>query len=120
MKDKNFGEVMEMNENYKKVLELCKVLIEKNYAPCGLEDEVKKRLLELTLEWEKRKEKADREGKTIGGLGVLRMDVSRAVGKAGSDAKKSGKSKCYYLRQGVQIPVGKPGALGNYFMSMTE
>ena len=28
-----------MNENYGKILELCKVMVERDYAPCGLEVE---------------------------------------------------------------------------------
>jgi len=34
-----------MNENYNNVLELCKVIIERDYVPCSLEKEIKKRLL---------------------------------------------------------------------------
>ncbi len=40
-----------MNENCGKILELCKIMIERDYAPCGLEDDIKKRLLDLTLYW---------------------------------------------------------------------
>ena len=39
-----------MNGNYKKILELCKAIIARDYAPCGWEDGSKKRLLGLTSE----------------------------------------------------------------------
>lgn len=107
-----------MNENYKKILELCKVVIDRDYAPCGLKEEVERRLLELTLEWERRKEKADKEGKEIGGLSVILYDLLRATERAESDERRFGKHKCRYLRRGLQLQLGEQGALGNYSLSM--
>ncbi|MDH5744631.1 MAG: hypothetical protein OEZ52_13890 [Candidatus Aminicenantes bacterium] len=78
-------------ESYKTVLELCKVVIARNYTPCGLEDDVKKRLQELTLEWKKRRKKADEEGKKIGGADIIFKDIYRAVRQAESNAKKTWK-----------------------------
>lgn len=101
-----------MNENYGKILEECKIVIEQEYAPCGLEDEIKKRLLELAKEWEKRKKRADEEGRTIGGLRIIVRDVFRAVGQAESNMKRFEKPKCYYLRRGLQIPYDESGGLG--------
>lgn len=109
-----------MNENYVKVLELCKVIIEQDYVPCNLENEIKKRLLDLVLDWEKRKEKADREGKEIGGLNLLFFDVLRAVNQATGNEKRFGKSKCYYLKRGLQIPSNKRGGFGYWFLTMRE
>ena len=109
-----------MNENYRKILELCRVIIEQDYAPCGLEDDIKKRLLDLTLDWERRKEKASREGKEIGGLNVIFMDVYRAVNQATQNQKRFGKPKCYYLRRGLQIQPSQHGGLGYYFIKMLE
>ncbi len=109
-----------MNENYGKILELCKVMIERDYTPCGLEDDIKKRLLELTLDWERRKEKAIRESKEIGGLNVIFMDVYRAVNQATVNEKRFGKPECYYLRRGLQIPPDQHGGLGYWSRIMQE
>jgi len=109
-----------MNENYKKLLESCKVIIERDYAPCGLEEDIKKRLLDLTLEWERRKENANKENKMIGGLRVVFLDLLRAVNQAKSNTKRFQKPKCYYLKRGLQIKCGEPGWLGNYSCSMWE
>jgi len=106
-----------MNENYGKILESCKVIIELDYAPCGLEQDIKKRLLDLTLEWERRKEKASKEGKTIGGLNLIFTDVYRAVNQAKENEKRF-EPRCYYLRRGLQIPPSEPGGLGHWFFRM--
>lgn len=106
--------------SYETVLGLCKVVIERDYAPCGLEEDVKKRLQELTLEWERRKKKADKEGRAIGGLDIFFKDVYRAVRQAESNAKRYGKSKCYYLERGLRIPLDKPGGLGYWSLRMRE
>lgn len=108
------------NENYKKILERCKVIIERDYATCGLGDSIKERLLVLTLEWEGRKEKASKEGKTIGGLGIIFYDILRAVWQAKSNEKRWGKPKCYYLRHGLQIQPSEHGGLGYWSRSMWE
>jgi len=106
--------------SYEKVLELCGVVIDRDYAPCGLGDNVKSRLLELTSEWEKRKKKADKEGRAIGGLDIFFKEVYRAVRQAESNAKRYGKSKCYYLGRGLRIPFNKPGGLGYWALKMRE
>jgi len=69
---------MKMNENYNNVLELCKVIIERDYVPCSLEKEIKKRLLELTQELERHGAK---------GFDILSRDVHRAVNHAKSMKK---------------------------------
>ena len=109
-----------MNENYGEILGLCKVMIERDYAPCGLEDDIKKRVLDLTLDWETRKGKASKEGKEIGGLRVIFIDVYRAVNQARANEKRFGKPRCYYLRRGLQIEPSRHGGLGYYFSRMTE
>jgi len=68
-----------MQENYEKVLNLCKVMIERDYAPCGLEEDVKKRLLELTQELERRGRR---------GFNIISVDVFRAVNQAESYEKR--------------------------------
>lgn len=82
-----------MNENYKKVLEECAYMIEHDYAPCGLEEDIKKRLLDLTLELEKLG-KIDKEGK---GVRIISKGVHWAVGSAKKKAEETGKPQCYYL-----------------------
>lgn len=106
--------------SYETVLELCKVVIEQDYAPCGLEDDVKKRLQELTLEWERRKKRADEEGKAIGGVSIFFKDIYRAVRQAESNAKIHGKSKCYYLERGLRISFDEPGGLGYWSLRFRE
>lgn len=105
-------------ESYKTILELCKVVIARDYAPCGLEDDVKKRLRELNLEWEKRRKKANEEGKKIRGVGIIFKDIYRAVRQAESNAKRHGKSKCYYLERSLRIPLDKHGGLGYWSLKM--
>ena len=109
-----------MNENYGEISGLCKVMIERDYAPCGLEDGIKKRLLDLTLDWERRKEKASKEGKAIGGLNVIFIDVYRAVNQAKANEERFGKPKCYYLRRGLQIQPSQHGGLGYWSCVMQE
>ena len=106
-----------MNENYGKILELCKVMIERDYAPCSLEDDIKKRLLDLTLDWERRKEKASKKGKAIGGLHLIFDDVLRAVNQAEQNEKRFGKPRCYYLRRGLEIQPSQHGGLGYWSFS---
>jgi hypothetical protein len=101
-----------MRENYKKVLDLCKIMIERDYAPCGLEAGIKKRLLELTQELERR-------GRT--GFAILFKDIFRAVNQAESNEKRFGiKTKCEYLKRGLEIPFDNPGGLGYWALRMTE
>ncbi len=109
-----------MNEHYGKILALCKVIIERDYAPCGLEDDIKKRLLDLTLDWETRKEEAGKEGREIGGLRALFIDVYRAVNQAKANEKRFGQPKCYYLKRGLQIDPSRRGGLGRWFLTMIE
>jgi len=43
------------NENYEKVLRQCMEYIKTEFEPCGLEDDVERRIFELVQEWEKRR-----------------------------------------------------------------
>jgi hypothetical protein len=99
------------NENYEKILEISKYCINE-FEACGLGEEVRKRILELVQEWEKRKSEADKEGKQIGGLTVIFWDLERAVNKAKADSKKSGKSVCEYFERSLSIPYDQKGGLG--------
>lgn len=108
-----------MNENFHYILKMCSHLIEKEFTPCGLEDDVKERLHELTLRWERNKEKASQEGRQVGGLQTLFTDLLRAVGKARADERRFQKrTKCQYLKKWLETPIGEQGALGNWFLSM--
>ena len=69
------------NENYEKVLKQCKEYIKTEFEPCGLKDDVERRIFELVQEWEKRQAEAEKRGEKIGGLGVIFIDVERAFGK---------------------------------------
>jgi len=106
------------DENYKKVLEECANIIKQDYAPCGLEADVKKRLLDLTQEWERRKENANKDGRRIGELETIFIDLFRAVNQAESNAKRFEKSKCEYLRNGLRTPFSKSGGLGFWTLRM--
>lgn len=109
------------NQNFRHIMNLCRKVIEIDYAPCGLEGKIEDRLYELVLIWEERKERAIRENVEIGGLNALFYDVLRAVGKAEADERRFGKkTKCEYLRNGLETPIGIPRALGNWFLSMCE
>lgn len=109
-----------METNYVHILELCEVVIQQEYAPCGLENAIKKRLLDLTHEWEKRKRKADEQGKAIDGLHLIARDVFRAVGKAEANEKRFGKPRCLYLKRGLEIPPSQKGGLGYWFLAMRD
>jgi len=107
-----------MNKDLEELLEECRVIINRDFAPCGLKEDVEKRIHELYEEWKEAKAKADREGKTIGGLKVIFSDLLRAVRFAKEQARKSGKTECYYLRKWLEIPPTSKGGLGYYSKSM--
>ena len=106
------------NENYEKVLNQCKEYIKTEFEPCGLKDDVERRIFELVQEWEKRQAEAEKRGQQIGGLGVIFIDVERAVWKAYADSKKSGKNKCQYFRKWLSLPYIEPGGLGYWTLKM--
>lgn len=109
-----------MESSYAHILELCEVVIQQEYAPYGLENAIKKRLLDLTHEWEKRKRKADEQGKAIGGLDLIVRDVFRAVGHAEANEKRFVKPRYLYLKRGLEIPPSQKGGLGYWFLAMRE
>jgi len=85
------------NENYEKVLKQCKEYIKTEFEPCGLKNDVERRIFELVQEWEKHQAEAEKKGKKIGGLGVIFSEVERAVWKADADSKRFGTRKCKYF-----------------------
>jgi len=91
-----------MNENYEKVLEWSSVIIREDYKPCGLENEIKEQLYDLTLEWERRKEKAEREKREIGGLMVIFYGLMKSWRQAEGLSKKYNKDTCHYLRMSFE------------------
>jgi len=102
-----------MNENYEKVIDWCGKILEKIKQECNLEEDFKKKLYELTLEWERRKEKALREGKEIGGVMVIFYGFLKTINQAEGLAKKHNKDLCYYLMMSL-----KNNWLENYCYSM--
>jgi len=57
---------------------------------------------ELTLEWERREEKARKEGIEIGGLVVILKGLLKTTNQAKGLAKKYNKNVCYYLRMSLR------------------
>jgi len=110
---KNFKNKVE--EAYQEALCLCKVLIERYYRPCGLEEVVKERIHNLTLLWMRCEEESEKE---VGGIRVLFLDIEREVGQAEYLESEKDMPKCVKLRRGLERPPPKRGALGNYFIRM--
>ena len=69
------------------LLEICKVVIERDFAPCGLREQVVERVKELFAEWQRRYERVVREGRTIGGVKVIFFDLLRLVELARANSK---------------------------------
>jgi len=87
-----------MNGNYEKVIDWCKKILEDVIRNCDLEEDFKDRLYELTLDWQRLKEKAEREGREIGGLKVIFMGLLKSTEQATGLAKRYNKDVCHYLR----------------------
>ena len=73
--------------------------IKTEFEPCCLKDDVERRIFELVQESEKRQAGAEKRGEKIGGLGVIFVDLERAVWKADADSKRLGTWKCKYFRK---------------------
>lgn len=123
-KTKTYGLAMTENSNqfrkqvendYNQIAQLCKTIIERDYNQCGLEEDIRKRILDLTLLWKRCKRKSEKD---VGGLKTLFYDLLRAVNHANSMEKRTGKPKCYYVGRGLELTPPTPGALGNYFIRM--
>lgn len=91
-----------MKGNYERVIDWCKVILEEDIRSCGLEEEFKNRLYELTLDWERRKEKAETEGREIGGLKVMFMGLLKSTEQAIGLARRYNKDVCHYLRMSLR------------------
>ena len=90
-------------------------MIERDFDPCGLKEDVKKRIFDLTVLWKRCKRRAEKD---VGDFGGLFYDLLRAVEHANSMMERTGKSKCYYLSRGLELAPPAQGALGNWFISM--
>lgn len=112
------GDFSVSNENYEKVVKQCKEYIKTEFESCGLKDDVERRIFELVQEWEKRQAEAEKRGEKIGGLGVIFIDVERAVWKADADSKRFGTRKCKYFRRWLSLPFTKSGGLGYWALQM--
>jgi len=91
-----------MDESYEKVPGLCRKIIENDFRPCGLEDEIKDSIFKLTFRWEKLKEQANLEGREIGGLQIIFTGILKSAMQAEGLARRYDKDVCYYLRMSVQ------------------
>ncbi len=109
-----------MSQDREEMLDLCKHIIGYDYAPCGLSKAVSTRIDELIVEWRRRRENAANQGRESGGLRVIFYDLLRAVKQAQANEERNGRSKCYYLRRGLQIPPAEPGGLGHWSLSFRQ
>jgi len=91
-----------MNGNYKRVIDWSKMILEDDIRSCGLEEAFKNTLYELTLEWERRKEKAETRGSIIGGLKVVFIGLLWSTELARGLGKKYNKDVCHYLRMSLR------------------
>jgi len=110
----------ELNSEFENLLNICRNIIETDFAPCGLEEKVINRIRELFLEWKRRKSQAELENRSIGGLNVVFYDLRRLVKKARSDSMRFGKPFCEYLEDALSKPYYVKGGLGYYSLSMWQ
>ena len=106
-----------MEKEYEELLKRCEVIIKEEYAPCGLENEVKQRIKDILQELEKRKRIAQAKGRDIGGHKLIFSDLLRAVNQAKADSKRFRKPLCYYLKKGFEKAPTEKGGLGYWFLS---
>lgn len=107
-----------LDEELKELLKLCLVIIERDFAPCGLKHDAKKRIIKLYEQWKKAKVEAEKERRTIGGYKLIFSDLLRAVNLAQELAKRYKKSKCHYLKKWLMLPPNTRGGLGVWSKSM--
>lgn len=102
------------------LMKICEVVIERDFAPCGLRDQVTERIKELFAEWQRRYEQAIREGRTIGDVKVIFLDLLRLVELARANSERYGKPFCEYLKRALEKPYHEKGGLGYYSIRMWE
>ena len=102
------------------LLEICKVVIERDFAPYSLREEIIERVKELFAEWKRKREQAAKEGRTIGGVKVIFYDLLRLVDMAHANSERHGKPFCEYLRRALEKPYHERGGLGYYSIKMWE
>jgi hypothetical protein len=81
---------------YEEILELCKAIIETDFKPCGLDQEIKKQLLDLVLEWEKKCNVPFTSA--VGAFNSVYRMEREAAKLSGGDYGGDQQRKCYYLR----------------------
>lgn len=91
-----------MNGDYEKLIDWCKMILGDVIRSCGLEEDFKNRLYELTWDWKRRKEKAETEGREIGGLKVIFMGLLKSTEQAIGLAKRYNRDVCHYLRMSLR------------------
>jgi hypothetical protein len=85
---------------YEEILELSKVIIEADFKPCGLDQDVKKQLLDLVLDWEK---KCNVPFTSVKGAFNSAYRIAReATELSGGDLRGDQNRKCHYLRMKLE------------------
>lgn len=108
---------IEVDPEYIELLKVCKEIIDRGFAPCGLKDAVEERIRKLVMEWKRRKAEAEKRGKIIGGLMVIFRELLKVVEEAEYYSKRYGKPVCKYLDEKLSCPYYKKGCLG--YVSLT-
>jgi len=85
---------------YEKTLELCKVIIEEHFKPCGLDQVVKEQLFELILEWERRCGRPFTH--ESGAFDCVYRTVQEAISLTERFHKGDSKQECNYLRDKLE------------------
>jgi hypothetical protein len=85
---------------YEEILELSRVITETDFKPCGLEQDVKKQLLDLVLGWEK---KCNIPFTSVeGALNSVYRVAREAAELSGGDLRGDQKRQCHYLRMKLE------------------
>jgi hypothetical protein len=85
---------------YEKVLELCEVIIKEDFKPCGLHEELKRQLLDLVLEWEKKC--GQPFTKESGAFDAVYRITMEAISLSERFHKGDQKQKCIYLKEKLE------------------
>ena len=105
-------------ETYNKVIQECEQVIELDFKPCGLEDDIKKRLCDLIVIWKYKKMASNEKGVVIGGTRVIFSGLLRVVELARHLSKRYDKDMCYYLERACSGNRDRDLGFTNYCVSM--
>jgi hypothetical protein len=102
------------NENYEKIVELCKEYI-KEFDACGLKEEVLKRISEF-YQW---LEKQKLQGREVGEFMIIPKGMEYYVELAKARSKKH-KSECEYYREWLSTPFTEKRGLLHWCYAMRQ